>query len=81
LGRKYWIVKDRLAQKYYRFEEEEFALLEMLDGQASLQDIQAEFERRFAPQKITTYELHQLVSMLHRSALVVSDAAGQGQQP
>ncbi|MDP6467264.1 MAG: HlyD family efflux transporter periplasmic adaptor subunit [Pirellulaceae bacterium] len=80
LGRKYWIVKDRLAQKYYRFEEEEFALLEMLDGQASLQDIQAEFERRFAPQKITTHELHQLVSMLHRSALVVSDAAGQGQQ-
>ena len=41
LGRKYWVVKDRLAQKYYRFEEEEFALLEMLDGESSLQDIQA----------------------------------------
>jgi putative peptide zinc metalloprotease protein len=80
LGRIYWVVKDRLAQKYYRFEEEEFALLEMLDGQASLQDIQLEFERRFAPQKITTRELHQLVSMLHRSALVVSDASGQGKQ-
>ncbi len=80
LGRDYWVVKDRLAQKYYRFEEEEFALLEMLDGNASLQDIQAAFERRFAPQKITTREVHQLVSMLHRSALVVSDAAGQGRQ-
>lgn len=80
LGRIYWVVKDRLAQKYYRFEEEEFALLQMLDGESSLQDVQAEFERRFAPQKITTRELHQLVSMLHRSALVVSDAAGQGQQ-
>jgi putative peptide zinc metalloprotease protein len=80
LGRIYWVVKDRLAQKYYRFEEEEFALLEMLDGQTSLQDVQAQFERRFAPQKITTRELHQLVSMLHRSALVVSDASGQGKQ-
>jgi len=80
LGRKYWVVKDRLAQKYYRFEEEEFALLKMLDGESSLQDIQGEFERRFSPQKIATRELHQLVSMLHRSALVVSDAAGQGQQ-
>jgi len=80
LGRVYWVVKDRLAQKYYRFEEEEFALLEMLDGESSLQDIQAKFERRFAPQKISTRELHQLVSMLHRSALVVSDASGQGKQ-
>ncbi len=80
LGRKYWVVKDGLAQKYYRFEEEEFALLELLDGEASLRDIQTEFERRFAPQKIATRELHQLVSMLHRSSLVVSDATGQGEQ-
>jgi putative peptide zinc metalloprotease protein len=80
LGRRYWVIKDPLALKYYRFEEEEFALLEMLDGQSSLEEIQALFEERFAPQKITLQELHQLVGMLHRSALVVSDAEGQGPQ-
>ncbi|HUG69446.1 MAG TPA: hemolysin D [Pirellulaceae bacterium] len=80
LGRHYWVVKDPLALKYYRFEEEEIALLEMLDGQSSLEEIQAQFEERFAPQKITLQELHQLVGMLHRSALVVSDAEGQGPQ-
>jgi len=80
LGRQYWVVKDPLALKYYRFEEEEFSLLQMLDGETSLQDLQDAFERRFAPQKITRPELHQLVAMLHRSALVVSDAAGQGEQ-
>ena len=80
LGRHYWVVKDPLALKYYRFEEEEFALLEMLDGQSSLEEIQARFEERFSPQKITLQELHQLVGMLHRSALVVSDAEGQGAQ-
>ena len=65
LGRKYWVVKDPLAQKYYRFEEEEFALLEMLDGVASLQDVQAEFERRFAPQKIPRYGTHIPVGLAH----------------
>ncbi|MFV1967253.1 MAG: hemolysin D [Pirellulaceae bacterium] len=80
LGRHYWVVKDPVALKYYRFEEEEFALLEMLDGRAGLEEIQHRFEKRFAPQKITLQELHQLLGMLHRSALVVSDAPGQGPQ-
>jgi putative peptide zinc metalloprotease protein len=80
LGRRYWVVKDPLALKYYRFEEEEFELLQMLDGRCSLEELQFRFETRFAPQKITLSELHQFVGMLHRSALVVSDAAGQGEQ-
>ena len=78
LGRRYWVVKDPLAQKYYRFEEEEFALLEMLDGQSSLEGIRERFEQRFAPQKIALQELHQLIAMLHRSSLAISDAVGQG---
>ena len=80
LGRRYWVLKDPLALKYYRFEEEEFAILQMLDGKTSLDDIQRRFENQFKPQKISVRELHQLVGMLYRSALVVSDAAGQGEQ-
>jgi len=80
LGRRYWVVKDPLAQKYYRFEEEEFALLEMLDGQTSLEEIQERFERRFAPQQIALQELHHLIAMLHRSSLAISDAVGQGHE-
>lgn len=79
-GRLYFLVKDPVGLKYYRFEEEEFAILEMLSGEASLERIQEEFERRFAPQKIAVSELHQLVGRLYRSALLVSDAAGQGRQ-
>ena len=80
LGRHYWVIKDPLGLKYYRFEEEEFALLEMIDGDSSLEDLQTQFEARFAPQKITLQELHHLAGMLHRSALVVSDTSGQGPQ-
>src|SRR5262245_3635826 len=79
-GRIYWVVKDPVGLQYYRFEEEEFAILQMLDGQLSLDDIAARFEREFPPQTIRTEELQQFIGMLHRSGLVITDAAGQGQQ-
>src|SRR5687768_10375192 len=37
-GRIYWVVKDPVGLQYFRFEEEEFAILQMLDGQSSLDE-------------------------------------------
>jgi len=79
-GRLYWVVKDPIALQYYRFEEEEYAILEMLDGHRSLDQIAEKFERDFPPQTIRTEELQQFIGMLHRSGLVITDAPGQGQQ-
>ena len=77
-GRDYWVLKDPISLKYFRFEEEEFALLQMLDGTRSPEQIKRQFDYDFAPQKITLQELYQFVGMLYRSCLLVSDAAGQG---
>jgi putative peptide zinc metalloprotease protein len=79
-GRMYWVVKDPLGLQYYRFEEEEYAILQMLDGHSSLDEIAERFERDFPPQTIRTEELQQFIGMLHRSGLVITDAPGQGQQ-
>jgi putative peptide zinc metalloprotease protein len=79
-GRAYWVVKEPIGLNYYRFHEEEFAILNMLDGQASMEDIKERFELEFTPQKITFQDLHQFVGMLHRSGLVLSGASGQGRQ-
>jgi putative peptide zinc metalloprotease protein len=79
-GRIYWVVKDPVGLQYFRFEEEEFAILQMLDGQSSLDEIADRFEREFPPQTIRTEELQQFIGMLHRSGLVITDAPGQGQQ-
>jgi putative peptide zinc metalloprotease protein len=79
-GRIYWVVKDPVGLQYYRFEEEEFAILQMLDGESSLDDIADRFEREFPPQTIRTEELQQFIGMLHSSGLVITDAAGQGLQ-
>jgi putative peptide zinc metalloprotease protein len=79
-GREYWIIKDPLALKYYRFEAEEFAILSLLDGRTSSDDIRERFEQQFAPQRISNGQLQRLLGMLHRSHLLVAEAAGQGQE-
>jgi putative peptide zinc metalloprotease protein len=80
LGRSYWVVKEPVGLRYFRFQDEEFAVLNMLKGGVSLQDIKERFEKEFAPHKITYQDLQHFIGTLHRSGLVVSDAPGQGQQ-
>ena len=79
-GRSYWVVKEPVGLNYFRFHEEEYAILNMLDGNTSLQTIKEEFQRQFAPQRITLQDLQQFIGMLHRSGLVISQMNGQGQQ-
>jgi putative peptide zinc metalloprotease protein len=79
-GRSYWVVKEPVGLNYYRFHEEEYAILNMLDGQTSLQQIKDRFQADFAPQRITLQDLQQFIGMLHRSGLVISRATGQGRQ-
>ncbi len=80
LGRDYWVIKDPVALKYFRFEAEELAILKQLDGSHSADEIRKAFEREFAPQRLSQAGLHQLIAMLHRSGLVISDSPGQGEQ-
>mgnify|MGYP000305706262 CR=1 FL=1 len=76
-GTSFWVVKDPLALKYYRFHDEEYALLSMLDGTCSLDQLRRNFERRFAPQKISLEERTAFIGPLHPSGLDVSDYPGQ----
>ena len=79
-GRAFWIVKDPVGLHYFRFQEEEYAILQMIDGDCSLDDIKEQFEAKFPPQKIKLEELGNFVGMLHKSGLVLSEAPGQGVQ-
>ena len=77
-GRDYWVIKDPISLKYYRFEEEEYALLKMFNGQNSAEHIKRMFDFEFAPQRITLQELYQFAGMLYRSCLLISESPGQG---
>ncbi len=80
LGRSYWIVKDPIGLKYYRFQDEEYFILELLDGTRSLDAIKEAFEARFPPQKITLEEIQSFVGQLHQCSLIVVGAPDQGHE-
>ncbi|MCE9607590.1 MAG: HlyD family efflux transporter periplasmic adaptor subunit [Planctomycetia bacterium] len=73
----YFVVKDPLALRYFRFQEEEFVQWELIDGVRSLEAMREELEARFAPQQFPTEGIARFVAGLHQSGLVTSDARGQ----
>lgn len=77
-GRKYVGIKDPLSLRYYQLREEEFFVLQQLDGQTSAAEIQEAFEREFAPRKLGVRGLQGFLAMLHREGLILADAEGQG---
>ncbi|MCE9556494.1 MAG: biotin/lipoyl-binding protein [Planctomycetes bacterium] len=79
-GQTAWVVKDPVGLKYFRFREEEFAILEMLDGGVSLDELKDLYEARFPPQKLTLDEIARFVGTLHQSGLVLSQVPNQGSQ-
>lgn len=76
--RRVWGLKDPVALRYFQLEEEEFWIFERLDGRASLKQIQADFERTFAPKRLDLRMLQGFVRQLHGEGLILSDAPGQG---
>ena len=56
-GRVYWVIKDPVGLQYFRFQEEEYAILQMFDGNTSLDEVKEKFEAQFRPQKITLGEI------------------------
>jgi putative peptide zinc metalloprotease protein len=80
LGSTHWIIKDPVGMRYFRFQEEEYALLRMLDGQTNLASIQQEFEQRFAPRKLRLASLQQFIARLQTAGLLLMDQPGQGRK-
>jgi len=80
LGRRNWGIKDPVSLAYFRLRDEEFAVLEMLDGQASSHEIIERFNRRFAPRRLGPEQLQAFLARLHADGLVVADTVGQGAQ-
>lgn len=72
------VVKDPVAMKYHRLRPDEYFVLQQLDGQVSLDQLRERYEREFAPQRVSTSEMNQLLMRLHQCGLTVSKSAMQG---
>ncbi len=80
MGRRYWVIKEPLGLKYFRFQDEEYALLKMLDGSNSLEWIRDQYEKNFAPRKLRLEALQRFIGRLHEKGLLLVDLPGQGKK-
>src|SRR5882757_5198791 len=56
-GRTYYVVKDPVSMRYYRFKEQEHFLIGLMDGSYTLDDAQKAYEKRFRPERLTLEDL------------------------
>jgi len=79
-GKAYWVVKDPVSLRYYRFKEQERFLLGLMDGRHTLEDAQKAFEQRFRPERLTLEDLEVFASQLLQSGLAQNDSPSAGKQ-
>jgi putative peptide zinc metalloprotease protein len=77
-GRVYYVVKDPVNLRYYRFKEQEYFLLKMMDGTVTLDDAQKAFEGRFRPERLKLEDLEQFGQQLLTMGLVQNESPGAG---
>jgi putative peptide zinc metalloprotease protein len=77
-GRTYYVVKDPVSLRYYRFKEQERFLLGLMDGGHTLDDAQKDFEKHFRPERLPLEDLEQFGQQLLTAGLVQNEAPQAG---
>jgi putative peptide zinc metalloprotease protein len=79
-GRTYYVVKDPVSLRYYRFEEQEHFLIELMNGSTTLDDAQKAFEKRFRPKRLTLEDLEGFGQQLLKAGLAHNESPQAGTQ-
>src|SRR3954452_14945804 len=77
-GRTFYVVKDPVSLRYYRFKEQEHFLLGLMDGTHTLDESQKAFEARFRPDRLTLEDLEHFGQQLLTAGLVQNESPGAG---
>jgi len=78
-GEEQWIVKDPVTLRYFHFGPHEVFIMRLVDGRNTLAEIKAEYEKRFAPCRISKPEIAGFCHGLHRRGLLIGAAENQGE--
>src|SRR5262249_14942082 len=77
-GRTYFVVKDPVSLRYYRFKEDEHYLLQFMTGRHTLDDAQKAYEKRFRPHRLTLEDLEGFAQQLLNAGLVQNESPRAG---
>ena len=78
LGVGYQVIKDPVALKYHRLQVEQYKILELLNGERSLEQVRDDLKEFFPTLQVTLGDIQQLITDLHKKCLVSSNRPGQG---
>ena len=73
----YWVLKDPLRNELFRLRADQYAILQLLDGRRSLEEIRSRLAAEFRDLSVTLAQLQELVVDLFRKGLVRSTRPGQ----
>jgi len=79
-GRLCHVVKDPVSLKYYRFNAQEYFVFNRLSGKLTLEEIRKEFEKEFAPDRLTLEDLEGFARQLVTAGLVQHESPNSGKQ-
>src|SRR6266851_3616895 len=79
-GRTYYVVKDPVSMRYYRFKEQEHFLIGLMDGSSTLDDAQKAYEKRFRPERLTLEDLEGFGQQLLTAGLAQNESPQAGKQ-
>jgi putative peptide zinc metalloprotease protein len=79
-GRTFYVVKDPVRLRYYRFREPDYFLLRLMDGRRTMEQVRRAFERHFRPDRLP---LERLEAFAHRllTAGLASHESPHADQP
>ena len=78
LGVGYQVIKDPVALKYHRLQQEQYTILQLLDGERSLEQVRDLLKVAYPTLQVTLSDIQQLITDLYKKALLTSDRPGQG---
>src|SRR5258707_2481987 len=79
-GRTYYVVKDPVSMRYYRFKEQEHFLIGLMDGSLTVDQAQKEYEKRFRPERLTLEDLEGFGQQLLTAGLAQNESPQAGKQ-
>src|SRR5438309_6771646 len=79
-GRTYYVVKDPVSLRYFRFKEQEHFLIRLMDGTHTLDDAQKAYEKRFRPERLTLEDLESFAQQLLNAGLAQNESPNAGKQ-
>ncbi len=79
-GRTYHVVKDPVGLRYYRLKDNEYFLLQYLDGNHTLEEAQKEYEIRYRPDRLKLEDVESFGQQLINAGLAQNESPRAGKQ-